>query len=58
MHPSDAEEERMFTLEQFVEDCRAALQEKSPQSAVKDLVTRAVADAPTVERPAGHRPVE
>jgi hypothetical protein len=28
----------MFDLDRFIADCRAALQESSPQSAVKELV--------------------
>ena len=42
-----------FDLDTFVEDCRAARQEDTPQPAVRDVVERAVADAPSVERALG-----
>lgn len=34
----------MFDLEQFAADCRVALREKAAHVAVREVVTRAVAD--------------
>jgi predicted metal-dependent enzyme (double-stranded beta helix superfamily) len=43
----------MFDLERFVADCRAALNEHSPQSAIKEIVARAVAQPGEVEQGLG-----
>jgi predicted metal-dependent enzyme (double-stranded beta helix superfamily) len=43
----------MFDLDRFVTDCRAALKEHSPQSAMKEIVARAVAYPADVERTLG-----
>ncbi len=43
----------MFETERFIEACRAALKERSPQLAVKELVEQAVASAGEVERALG-----
>ncbi len=43
----------MFDLERFIDDCRSALKEATPEIAMKDVVARAVADAPGVERALG-----
>lgn len=39
----------MFTVEQFIEDCLATLKERSPQSAVNELMQRTVADSGAIE---------
>jgi predicted metal-dependent enzyme (double-stranded beta helix superfamily) len=39
----------MFDLDHFVADCRAALQERSPEAAIKELVQRAVSEPAQVE---------
>ena len=43
----------MFDLDRFVADCRAALQEHSPQAATREIVRRAVAQPGEVERALG-----
>src|SRR5262245_32551043 len=43
----------MFELDRFVEECRAALKERAPEIAVKEVVARAVADPSAVERVLG-----
>jgi predicted metal-dependent enzyme (double-stranded beta helix superfamily) len=43
----------MFDLDRFVADCRAALKERTPEIAVKELVARAVAEPSEVERALG-----
>jgi predicted metal-dependent enzyme (double-stranded beta helix superfamily) len=39
----------MFNLDHFIADCRAALTERSPELAIKELVERAVAEPAEVE---------
>ena len=39
----------MFDLDHFIADCRAALAERSPEAAIKELVGRAVAEPARVE---------
>lgn len=34
----------MFELERFVEDCRAAMKERNPETLIKDMVAEAVSD--------------
>ncbi len=43
----------MFDIERFVADCRTALNEHSPQSAIKELVARAVSLPREVEQALG-----
>ena len=43
----------MFDIEHLVADCQTALKERSPQSAVKEIVARAVAHPSDVERALG-----
>jgi predicted metal-dependent enzyme (double-stranded beta helix superfamily) len=43
----------MFDIERFIADCRAALQESSPQSAVKEVVERAMSRPHEVEQALG-----
>jgi predicted metal-dependent enzyme (double-stranded beta helix superfamily) len=43
----------MFTTERFIEDCRAALQEKNAQGAIRELVARAVSEPRQVIRKLG-----
>ena len=43
----------MFDLDRFIVDCRAALHERTPEIAVKELVTRAVSEPGDVERALG-----
>ena len=43
----------MFDLDGFVADCRAALKERAPELAVKELVARAVAEPAEVEATLG-----
>jgi predicted metal-dependent enzyme (double-stranded beta helix superfamily) len=43
----------MFTVEQFVDDCLAALKERAPQSAMNELMQRSVADAGAIESALG-----
>ena len=43
----------MFDLERFISDCRTALNERSPQSAIKEIVARAVAHPSDVEQALG-----
>jgi predicted metal-dependent enzyme (double-stranded beta helix superfamily) len=43
----------MFDIERFVAECRAARQEHSPQSAIKEVVARAMARPREVERALG-----
>jgi hypothetical protein len=43
----------MFDLDTFVADCRTALGESTPEAAVRELVERAVAQPPEVERALG-----
>lgn len=43
----------MFELESFIADCRAALTERAPESAIRELVARAVAQPADVERALG-----
>ncbi len=43
----------MFSTEQFIADCRSALQEGSPQDAIKEITKRAVCDAGAVARALG-----
>ena len=43
----------MFDINTFVADCRDALRESSPESAVRKLVERAVAQPSAVERALG-----
>jgi predicted metal-dependent enzyme (double-stranded beta helix superfamily) len=38
----------MFTTDRLIADCRSALQEGSAQDAIKEIVMRAVSDAPAV----------
>jgi len=39
----------MFTVEQFIADCRAALREHSPQAAIKELLERVMSEPTAVE---------
>ena len=43
----------MFTVERFIEDCRAALAENNPQAAVKELMERTMAEPGEVEAALG-----
>jgi predicted metal-dependent enzyme (double-stranded beta helix superfamily) len=43
----------MFDLDRFIADCHAALKERNPEIAVKELVARAVAEPSNVERALG-----
>jgi predicted metal-dependent enzyme (double-stranded beta helix superfamily) len=43
----------VFDLDQFIADCHAALKEKTPEIAVKELVARTVAEPSDVERVLG-----
>jgi predicted metal-dependent enzyme (double-stranded beta helix superfamily) len=43
----------MFDIEGFIADCRAALQDSSPQSAVKEVVERAMSQPREVEQALG-----
>jgi predicted metal-dependent enzyme (double-stranded beta helix superfamily) len=43
----------MFDLDRFIGDCRAALQESSPHSAVKEVVERAISNPREVEQALG-----
>ena len=43
----------MFDLERFIEDCRGALKDSTPHSAVKDVVERAMSRPGEVERAVG-----
>jgi predicted metal-dependent enzyme (double-stranded beta helix superfamily) len=43
----------MFEIERFAADCRAALKESSPQSAIKEIVERTVSRPGDVERTLG-----
>jgi predicted metal-dependent enzyme (double-stranded beta helix superfamily) len=43
----------MFDLDRFKEDCRAALKEKSPHAAVKEIVARAVTEPGRVVKALG-----
>jgi predicted metal-dependent enzyme (double-stranded beta helix superfamily) len=43
----------MFTVERFVEECRAALHETTPEIAVKEVVARWMAQPDAVERALG-----
>ena len=43
----------MFDIERFIADCRAALQDSSPQSAVKEVVERAMLQPREVEQALG-----
>ena len=43
----------MFTTERFIEDCRAALQEKNAQAAIREVVERAVSEPSQVIRTLG-----
>lgn len=43
----------MFDKDRFIEDCRAALKERNAQSAVRELVARAVSDPAQVVRALG-----
>jgi predicted metal-dependent enzyme (double-stranded beta helix superfamily) len=43
----------MFDIERFIADCRAALQDSSPQSAVKEVVARAMSRPREVEQALG-----
>jgi predicted metal-dependent enzyme (double-stranded beta helix superfamily) len=43
----------MFDLDRFIADCRGALKERTPEIAVKELVTRAVAAPSEVEEALG-----
>jgi predicted metal-dependent enzyme (double-stranded beta helix superfamily) len=43
----------MFDLDTCVADCRTALGESTPEAAVRELVERAVAQPPEVERALG-----
>ena len=43
----------MFDLDRFIADCRAALTERTPEIAVKELVARAVAEPSDVEKVLG-----
>src|SRR5690348_3879630 len=38
----------MFVIEEFISDCRKALTENEPRTAVREVLSRAVADAPSV----------
>ncbi len=42
-----------FDADSFVDDCRAALQESTPQLAVRDVVSRAVSDPASIEEALG-----
>jgi predicted metal-dependent enzyme (double-stranded beta helix superfamily) len=43
----------MFDLDRFIEDCRAALRERAPEIAMKELVARTVAEPAEIERVLG-----
>lgn len=43
----------MFDLDRFIADCREALREHAPQSAVKDVVARAISRPAEVEQALG-----
>ncbi|HEY6931235.1 MAG TPA: hypothetical protein VJA66_16300 [Thermoanaerobaculia bacterium] len=43
----------MFELERFIEDCREALAESLPQSAIQELVERAASEPGSVEKALG-----
>jgi predicted metal-dependent enzyme (double-stranded beta helix superfamily) len=43
----------MFTTERFIEECRAALKEKNPQAAIRELTARAVSEPAQVIRALG-----
>jgi predicted metal-dependent enzyme (double-stranded beta helix superfamily) len=43
----------VFDLDRFIDDCRAALEESSPQSAVKEVIERAIAHPREVEQTLG-----
>jgi predicted metal-dependent enzyme (double-stranded beta helix superfamily) len=43
----------MFDLDRFIAECRAALKERTPEIAVKELVARTVAEPSDVERALG-----
>ena len=43
----------MFDLDRLIADCQAALKERTPEIAVKEVVARAVADPADVERGLG-----
>jgi predicted metal-dependent enzyme (double-stranded beta helix superfamily) len=47
------EEDRMFNMEDFIAECRAALGERTPQVAMKEAVARAVSDRAELERVLG-----
>jgi predicted metal-dependent enzyme (double-stranded beta helix superfamily) len=51
--PSNREDHLMFSLEQFIADCRAALAQDKTHRAVREVVARAVADPPAVLRALG-----
>jgi predicted metal-dependent enzyme (double-stranded beta helix superfamily) len=43
----------MFEMERFIEECRAALKEKAPHLAIKELVARSVSEPGAIERTLG-----
>ena len=43
----------MFEKERFIEDCRAALAERTPQDAIRELVERAVREPGHIVRALG-----
>jgi predicted metal-dependent enzyme (double-stranded beta helix superfamily) len=43
----------MFSTERFIADCRSALQEGSPQEAIKEVTQRAISDAAGLARALG-----
>ena len=42
-----------FTSEQFIGDCQAALKDRSPQKAIREILTRAVSDPAAVIKDLG-----
>jgi hypothetical protein len=43
----------MFDIERFVADCRKALKERSPQSAIREIVARTMSNPGEVEKALG-----
>ena len=44
----------MFSAEQLIADCRRALEEPSPQDAIKEIARRAISDPAGVVRALGY----